>query len=80
MAADRWGVQSGEMTAKGAVAKLVAAAAAVGGLLLFFMYHRKPAGSGGRGRDEGGGLAGVREPRRPLPPTLVDAGVATPEQ
>jgi hypothetical protein len=33
----------------------------------------------GRGWDEpGGGTAGVREPRNPLPTTLVDAGAAVP--
>jgi hypothetical protein len=52
--------------------------AALGGLLLF-NRSRRSAGSGGRGPDHGGGLAGVREPRRPVPPTLVDAAAAVPE-
>jgi len=61
------------------VTRMLAAAAALGGLLLFWRKRRKPAGAGGRGRDDDGGLAGVREPRRPLPPTLVDAGAAVRE-
>jgi hypothetical protein len=79
MAVDRHDDQSGQMTVKRTVPKVVAVVAAMGGLLLFFRSRRKPAGGGGRGRDDDGGLAGVREPRRPLPPTLVDTGAAVRE-
>jgi hypothetical protein len=66
------------MVTKGTMSRLVAAAAAVGGLLLFWRSRRRRASTGGRGRGDDGGLAGVREPRRPVPPTLVDAGAAVP--
>lgn len=47
-----------------------------GGLyLLYRKYRRAPAGSG-RWRDDGGGLAGVREPRHPLPRDFVGAAEA----
>lgn len=39
--------------------------------------RRRPAGLPRRG-DDGGGLAGDREPRTPLPVTLVDAVAGTP--
>ena len=55
-------------------AVLVAVVAAAG-LVLVGLRWRKSA-LGRRGPDDDGGLAGVREPRRPLPPTLVDAGAA----
>ena len=61
-----------------ALAKVAVAAGALGGLVLFWR-RRRPAGSGSGRRDGGGGLAGVREPRRPVPPTLVDAVAAHPE-
>jgi len=61
-----------------AVTRSVALIVAVGGSLLFWR-SRRSAGAAGRRRGDGGGLAGVREPRRPVPPTLVDAGAAVPE-
>lgn len=51
---------------------------ATGGLYLLVRRRRRvPAGTG-RWRDDGGGLAGVREPRRPLPKDLVGAAAAEP--
>ena len=57
----------------------VLATVATGGLYYLLRRRRRVvAGRSGRGPDDGGGLAGVREPRRPLPTTLVGAGAATP--
>jgi len=55
------------------VTRVGAAAAAVGAVLAFWR-KRRSAGAGGRGRRDDGGLAGDREPRNPIPPTLVDSG------
>lgn len=78
MAAVGPGDQPGQMSIKGVVTRSVALVAVIGGSLLFWR-SRRPAGSGGRPGDDGGGLAGVREPRRPVPPTLVDAAAAVPQ-
>jgi hypothetical protein len=59
----------------------VLATVATGGLYLLLRRRRRvAAGRTGRGPDDGGGLAGVREPRRPLPTTLVGAAAATPDR
>jgi hypothetical protein len=51
-----------------------------GGLYLVARRRsRVPAGSG-RWHEDGGGLAGVREPRRPLPRDLVGAAAAVPAE
>jgi hypothetical protein len=60
------------------VTRVGAAVAAVGAFLAFWR-KRRSAGPGGRGWRDGGGLAGDREPRNPVPPTLVDAGAGTPQ-
>jgi hypothetical protein len=46
-------------------------------ILLVRRRRRRPVVPGRRGED-GGGTAGVREPRRPLPTTLVGAAAAEP--
>lgn len=56
--------------------------AAIGGAALavlgaFGLRRRRRAATGPRNGD-GGGLAGVREPRRPLPTTLSSAGAGHP--
>ncbi len=43
------------------------------------LRRRRKATAGPRNSD-GGGLAGVREPRRPLPTTLTSAGAARSEE
>lgn len=54
-------------------------AAAVGVLGALGLRRRRAAGSGPNRRgDGGGGLAGDREPRRPLPPVLTSAGAPHP--
>jgi hypothetical protein len=67
------------MATKSAIGKAVAGLAAVGGFLAFWRWRRQPAGAGRR-PDDGGGLAGVREPRRPLPPVLRGAAAADPQE
>lgn len=60
----------------GAKARRLVMVAATMGLAVLFWRRRTT-----RRRGEGGGggdLAGDREPRNPVPPTLVDAGVAVP--
>ncbi len=59
------------------LARFAAAGAALVGLGIF--ARRRAAGPASRRPDDDGGLAGVREPRRPIPPTLVDAGAAVPD-
>jgi len=58
--------------------------AAIGGFVLTVLgamglRRRRKAGPNRRG-DGGGGLAGDREPRNPLPTTLSDAGVGHPAE
>jgi hypothetical protein len=66
--------------AKTKVIKRVAAGlAAVGAALAFWRWRRAPAGAGRR-PDDGGGLAGVREPRRPVPPVLSGAVAGQPDE
>lgn len=60
---------------------VIAITVLTGGLYLLVLARRRrvPAGTG-RWRDDGGGLAGVREPRRPLPRDLVGAAAAVPAE
>jgi len=65
------------LTAEVAMRKLLTA---IGGAILtalgaMGLRRRRKAASDRRGDGGGGGLAGVREPRNPLPTTLSDAGV-----
>jgi hypothetical protein len=55
------------------------AVVATGGLIIVVRRRRgrRLVASGGW-REDGGGTAGVREPRRPLPTTLVGAAAADP--
>lgn len=54
------------------------AAVLTGGLALVRRHRRQIAGGGPP--EGGGGLAGVREPRRPIPPTLTTVGAPTPAE
>jgi len=66
--------------AKATVIKRAAAGlAAVGAALAFWRWRRERAGAGRR-PDDDGGLAGVREPRRPVPPVLSGAAAAQPDE
>jgi hypothetical protein len=67
------------MASKGVIGKAAAGLAAVAGLLAFWRWRRQPAGAGRR-PDDGGGLAGVRELRRPVPPVLSGAAAADPHE
>lgn len=76
--ADLWH-HCGVMATKTVISKAAAGLAAVGALLAFWRWRRQPAGAGRRPED-GGGLAGVREPRRPVPPVLSGAAAADPQE
>ena len=72
-----------ERTRNRPVRRLLAALATVATGGLFYLLRRRRrvrAGAAGRGPDDGGGLAGVREPRRPLPRDLIGAAAAPPSE
>jgi hypothetical protein len=62
----------------GRLVATIAVTVVTGGLYLLVRHHRRQPAGAGRWRDEGGGPAGVREPRRPLPRDLVGAAAAVP--
>ena len=71
------GVDHGVMTNPAVIRRAAAVAGAAAGFVLFRRW-RRTAAAGRRGPEDSGGTAGVREPRNPVPPTLVDAGAAEP--